>query len=86
MDKQKPDVQINDILSLKSLSEEKIESDKEGEGDIIVFKSPIRRGRAKDDSDPPVPLMRTRSTSTKKRMRTVTPKKYYCNCCKRTKF
>ena len=84
MDKQKPDVQINDILSLTSLSEEKIESDKEGEGDIIVFRSPIRRGGAKVDSAPPVPLMRTRSTSTKKRMKTVTSKNTTVTAAKRS--
>ena len=77
MDKQKPDVQINDILSLTSLtslSKEKIESDKEEEGDIIVFRSPVRRGRVKVDSAPPIPMMRTLSNSTKKRMRTIIPK------------
>ena len=51
-----------------------MESDKEEEGDIIVFRSPVRRGRVKVDSAPPIPMMRTLSNSTKKRMRTIIPK------------
>ena len=51
-----------------------MKSNEEEEGNIIVFRSPIRRGRAKVNSVYLVLLMRTRSTSTKKRMRTTTPK------------
>ena len=74
MDKYKPDVQMNDILSFTLLSEEMMEFDEEGKGYIIVFRSLVRRGRAKVDSAPPIPMMRTRSNSTKKRMRTAIPK------------
>ena len=74
MKRHKTDVQINDILSLILLSEDKIESDEEEEGDIIVFRSPTRRGRAKVDGNPPVPLIRTRVIITRKRMRTSTSK------------
>ena len=35
MEKHKPDVQMNDTLSLTLLNEEKMESDEEEEGDII---------------------------------------------------
>ena len=70
MDKHNPDVQMNDILSLTLLSEEKMESDEEEEGEVLVFRSPVRRGREKVDSSSPVANMRTRSVSTKKRMRT----------------
>ena len=65
---------MNDILSFTLLSEEKMESDEEEKGYIIVFRSLVRRGRAKVDSAPPIPMMRTRSNSTKKRMRTAIPK------------
>ena len=50
MVKHKPVVQMNDILSFKLQREEKMESDKEEEGDIIVFRSSVKRGRAKVDS------------------------------------
>ena len=50
MDKHKPNVQMNNILSFTFLSEEKMESDEEEEGDIIVFRSSVKRGRAKVDS------------------------------------
>ena len=73
VDKHNPDVQMNDILSLQLLSEERIESDEEEKGEVLVFKSPVRRGRSKVDSAPPVGNIRTRSSvSTKKRMRTTT--------------
>ena len=74
MDKHKLDVQMNNILSFILLSEQKIESDEEEEGGFIVFRSPIRRGSEKVDSAPHMPMMITRSTSTKKRIRTATPK------------
>ena len=35
MEKHRPDVQMNDTLSLTLLNEEKMESDEEEEGDII---------------------------------------------------
>ena len=47
-----------------------MESDNEEEGEVLVFRSPVRRGGAKVDSSPPVANMRTRSVNTKKRMRT----------------
>ena len=47
MDNHIPDVSMNDFLSLKLLSEEKMESDEEEEGEILVFRSPVRRGRSK---------------------------------------
>ena len=53
MDKHNPDVQMNDILSLTLLSEEKMESDEEEEGEVLVFRSPVRRGRSKVFSSPP---------------------------------
>ena len=74
MDKHRPDVQMNDILSFILLSEEKMKSDEKEEDDIIVFRSPIRRGRSKVDSSPPFPMMINFSNSTKKRMRTAIPK------------
>ena len=79
VDKHNPDVQMNDILSLQLLSEERMESDEEKEGEVLVFRSPVRRGRSKVDSAPPVGNIRTRSSaSTKKRMRT-TPKRSATN-------
>ena len=69
MVKHKPVVQMNDILSFTLLSEEDMESDEEKEGEVLLFRSPVRRGRAKVDSSSPVANMRTRSVSTKKRMR-----------------
>ena len=74
MDKHRPDVQMNDILSFILLSEEKMESDEKEEDDIIVFRSPIRRGRSKVDSFPPFPMMINFSNSIKKGMRTAIPK------------
>jgi len=70
MNKHKLDVQINDILSFTLLSEEKIESDEEEDGEVLVLRSPVRRGRAKVDSSSPVANMRTRSVSARKIMRT----------------
>ena len=70
MDKHKPDVQMNDILSFTLSSEEKVKSDEEEEGEVLVFRSLVRRGRARVDSFPPVANMGTHSVSTKKRMRT----------------
>ena len=79
MDKHTPDMQMNDILSFTLLSEERMESDKEEEGEVLVFKSPVRRGRSKVVSSPPVANMRTRSrVSTKKRMKTA-PKRSTTN-------
>ena len=79
MDKNTPDVQMNDMLSFTLLSEERMESDKEEEGGVLVFRSPVRRGRSNVDSSPPVANMRTRSSvSTKKRMRTA-PKRSTTN-------
>ena len=43
---------MNDILSLTLLSEEKMESDEEEEGEVLVFRSPVRRGRSKVFSFP----------------------------------
>ena len=71
MDKHKPDVQMNDILSFTLLSEERMESDEEEEGEVLVFRSPVRRERSKVDSSPAVGNIRTRSSvSTRKRMKT----------------
>ena len=71
MDKNKQDVQINDILSFKLLSEERMELDRKEEGEVLVFRSPVRRGRSKVDSYPPVCNIRTHSSvSTKKRIKT----------------
>ena len=79
MDKHKPDVQMNDILSFQLLSEERMESNEEEEGEVLVFRSPVRRGRSMVDSSSPVGNIRTRSSvSTKKRMRTA-PKRSATN-------
>ena len=78
MDKHNPDVQMNDILSLTLLSEEKMESDEKEESEVLVFRSPVRRGRSKVFSSP-TEKMRTRSSiSAKKRMRTA-PKRSTTN-------
>ena len=47
-----------------------MESDNEEEGEVLVFRSLVRRGRARVYSFPPVANMGTHSVSTKKRMRT----------------
>ena len=79
MDKHNLDVQMNDILSFQLLSEERMESDEEEKGEVMVIRSPVRRGRSKVDSAPPVGNIRTRSSvSTKKRLRT-TPKRIATN-------
>ena len=62
VDKHKPDVQTNDILSFELLSEERMESDEEEEGEVMVFRSPVRRERSKVGSVPPVGNIRTRSS------------------------
>jgi len=38
VDKHKPDVQMNDILSFQLLSEERMESDEVGEGELMVIR------------------------------------------------
>ena len=79
INKHKPDVQMNGILSFTLLIEEKMESDEEEGGEVLGFRSPVRRRRSKVDSSPPVANMRTRSNvSTKKRMRTA-PKRTTSN-------
>ena len=55
-----------------------MKSDEEEEGEVLVFRSPVRRGRAKVDSSPPVANMRTRSVGTKKITRTA-PKRTTTN-------
>ena len=61
---------MNDILLFTLLSEEKMEYDEEEEGEVLVFRSQVRRGGSKFDSIPPIPQIRNRSNSTKKRMKT----------------
>ena len=79
VDKHKPDVQMNDILSFQLLSEERMEPEEEEEGEVLVFRSPVRRGRSKVDISSPVGNIRTRSSViAKKRMKT-TPKRSATN-------
>ena len=79
MDKNKSDVQMNDMLSFTLLSEERMESDEVEEGEVLVFRSPVRKGRSKVDSFTLVGNIRTRSSvSTMNRMRTA-PKRSATN-------